>query len=186
MLVTTPSTAARTGAWPAKGEGKQRMGQIQRSVVIQATPEEVFALLTDTGRFGEWVAGYGGLVSGPERAGLDDSYSWRFRIWKLAFKERSTIVELDPPRELTEELRGLVRGTLTKTVVPQKRRTQLRWDFHYRLPGGPLGGALDWLLARRVARRAIEASLQGAKQVLEAPKQAAAAQRGRRRQPAVR
>jgi len=46
--------------------------------------------------------------------------------------------------------------------------------------------AADWAVARRVAERAVQRSLAGAKRVLEAKKQSTAARGGYRRQTAVR
>jgi uncharacterized protein YndB with AHSA1/START domain len=174
--------AAARGANEDGGE----MGHIQRSVVINAAPEEVFALLADTGRFGEWVAGFVRLDEGPATLTEDATFRWRMRVLKIPVRVRDTVTEFEPPRQYTEEIRAIIRATLTKTVVPQKRRTQLSWTLDYRLPGGPLGRPLDWLLVHRLAGRAVEQSLQGAKRVLEAQKKPAASRRRRKRQTAVR
>lgn len=163
------------------------MGHVQRSVVINAPAEEVFNLLVDTTRYEQWVFGFAGLDEGPAKLAQGDTFRWRMKGHGLTLKQRSTVTDLEPPRRYQEELRGVVRATLTKTVVPQKRRTQLSWTFNYRVPGGPLGVALDWLLVQRVARRMVEYSLRDAKRVLEGTKKAATAPRGGyRRQTAVR
>ena len=165
------------------------MTVVQRSVVISAQPDDVFALLTDTTRFGEWVFGFAGLIEGPETIGADTTFRWRMKGHGLTLKPRDAIVAFDAPHSYTEEVRvpGLVRGTLTKTVVPQKRRTQLVWRLEYRVIGGPVGLVADKVLAGRVVRRAVEHCLAGAKRVLETPKQAVPSTRGGyRRQTAVR
>jgi hypothetical protein len=107
----------------------------------------------------------------------------------LTLNPRSEVIELSAPRRYREEIRigRLLRATLTKTVTPQKRRTQLSWTLNYRVVGGPFGVALDWLMAHRVAARAVEHSLRGAKRVLETSKATATTPRGGyRRQTAVR
>jgi len=162
------------------------MGHVQRSVVVNAPPEEVFGLQVDTDRYGEWVDHFAGLDGEPAALAEGDSFRWRMKLWKLAFRLRSTVAALDPPHRYQEEIRGLVRGALTKTVSPQKRRTQLSWTLNYRVPGGPFGVAVDWLIAHRLADRAVLHSLQGAKRVLEAPKKPATQRGGYRRQTAVR
>jgi uncharacterized protein YndB with AHSA1/START domain len=165
------------------------MAVVQRSVVISAQPADVFALMTDTTRFEEWVFGFAGLLEGPETIGADAAYRWRMKGHRLTIRPRSKIIAFDAPRTYTEEVRipGLVRGTLTKTAVQQKRRTQLVWRLEYRVIGGPAGIVVDKLLAGRVVRRAVEYSLNGAKRVLETPKQAARSTRGGyRRQTAIR
>lgn len=157
------------------------MAFLERSVVIHAPPDQVYELLLDTSRYGEWVAGYGGLIDGPDRVDAGVVYTWRFRRWRLRLRPRCTVTGLEPARRIEEQVAGLVRGHLVKTLVPQKRRTELHWEFDYRLPAGPLGSAVDFLIARRVARWAMEESLRGAKRVLEAPRKNAARDRARRR-----
>lgn len=164
------------------------MGHIQRSVVINAPAEDVFALMTDTGRYGEWVHHFAGLDEGPETLAEGDTFRWRVRLARLTLKPRSTVEQLDPPGLYIEEIRvgRLVHATLTKTVMRQKRRSQLSWTLNYRVIGGPLGVAADWLIGHRLADRAVRESLQGAKRVLEKPKKAAPRPGARRRQTAVR
>lgn len=165
------------------------MGHVQRSVVINAAPEEVFGLMTDTRRYGDWVFGFAGLDEGPDRLAEGDRFRWRMKGHGLTLKPRSEVVELAAPRRYQEEIHfgRFLRATLTKTVTPQKRRTQLSWTLNYRVIGGPFGVALDWLMAHRVAVRAVEYSLKGAKRVLETSKATATTPRGGyRRQSAVR
>jgi uncharacterized membrane protein len=165
------------------------MGHIQRTVVINAPAEDVFALMADTGRYGEWVYHFAGLDEGPEILAEGDTFRWRVRLARLTLRPRSTVAQFDPPGLYIEEIRvgRLVRATLTKTVVRQKRRSQLGWTLNYRVIGGPLGVAADWLIGHRLAERAVRESLQGAKRVLETPRKAAATRPGaRRRQTAVR
>lgn len=165
------------------------MGHVQRSVVINAPAEEVFALMADTRRFDRWVYGFKGLDEGPETLSKGASFRWRVRCYGLTCKVASTVTRFDPPDGYAEEIRvsGLLRATMTKTIVRQKRRTQLSWSLTYRVVGGPLGVVADWLLGHRFANRAVTASLRGAKQLLETPKKAAPARQGSpRRQTAAR
>lgn len=165
------------------------MGRVQRSVVINAPAEEVFALMADSRRFDRWVYGFKGLDEGPETLSKGESFRWRVRCYGVTCKAASTVTRFDPPNSYTEEIRvrGLLRATLTKTIVRQKRRTQLSWSLNYRIVGGPAGVAADWLLGQRFANRAVTESLREAKELLETPKKTAPARRGNpRRQAAAR
>ena len=164
------------------------MGLVQRSVMIDAPVDKVFGLMTDTTRFGEWVFGFAGLDEGPTKLTQDTKFRWRMRGHGLTLKPRSTVTIFDAPGGYEEEIRipGILRARLEKKVMAEKRRTRLSWSLEYRLIGGPLGAALDWALARRVAERAVQHSLNRAKKVLEAQKQPTATRGGYRRQTAVR
>lgn len=165
------------------------MGHIQRSVVINAPAEDVFALMADTGRYGEWVYNFAGLDEEPKTLAKDETFHWRVHYSRLTVKPRSKVVQFDAPDRYEEEIRigKLIRGTLTKTVVRQKRRSQLNWTLNYQVLGGPFGVVLDWLLGQRFAERAVERSLQEAKRLLEEPKKAATTRSGGyRRKTAVR
>ena len=163
------------------------MGQIKRSVMIDAPIDEVFALITDTQRFGDWVFGFAGLEEGPNTLGEDATFRWKMKGHGMTLKPRSQITSFNPPDGYTEEIRipGLLRATLTKTLTQQKRRTQMAWVLDYRVVGGPFGVAADWLVAHRVAARAVQRSLEQAKRVLEKTNQPARSG-GYRRQTAVR
>ena len=162
------------------------MGQVKRSVVIEASVDEVFGLMTDTRRFKDWAFGFTKLDEGPDELGADSTFRWTMKGHGLTLRPRSRITSFSAPETYQEELRipGILRATLTKVVVQQKRRTQLSWVVNYRVIGGPLGVAVDWMLAHRVVDRAVLRSLEGAKRVLETTRQPARG--GYRRQRAVR
>ena len=164
------------------------MGLVQRSVMIDAPVEQVFGLMTDTTRFGEWVFGFAGLDEGPQTLAADSRFRWKMKGHGLTLKPRSTVTAFDAPGGYEEEIRipGILRARLSKKVVAEKRRTRLSWSLEYRLIGGPLGVAVDWAVARRVAERAVQRSMTNAKTVLEAQKRPTAQRGGYRRQTAVR
>lgn len=164
------------------------MAQIQRSVMIDAPAERVFALLCDTNRFSDWVAGFGGLITGPDTLTAESSFRWRLNVLRLTFRPRSTITTFSAPESYKEAITipGVLRGTLVKTAITEKRRVRLTWVLEYRLTGGPLGVAADWALAQRLAERNMQQSLAQAKTLLEAEKRAGAARGSHRRQPGVR
>lgn len=163
------------------------MGQVKKSVTIDAPVEDVFALMADTTRFGEWVFGFAGLDDGPDKLADGATFRWRMKGHGMTLKPRSEVTEFAAPDGYEEEIRipGLVRATLSKQVIAQKRRTQLSWALDYRVIGGPLGVAIDWAVAHRVAERAVQRSLERAKTLLETPKERAK-RGGYRRQTAVR
>lgn len=164
------------------------MGLVQRSVVIDAPTDKVFALMTDTARFGEWVFGFAGLDEGPEQLSEGTMFRWRLKGHGLTLKPRSTVTTFDEPSGYDEEIRipGILRAQLSKRIIAEKRRTRLVWSLEYRLVGGPLGAAADWVLAHRVFTRIVQRSLEGAKKTLEAAKQATPKSSYKRRQTAVR
>jgi uncharacterized protein YndB with AHSA1/START domain len=74
---------------------------VSASAVVQAPPEEVFALLADPHRHHE-LDGSGSVraaVSGPRRLALGDRFGMSMRIG-LPYRVLNTVVELEPERRI--------------------------------------------------------------------------------------
>ena len=168
-----PSTNWRDWRWPDNFS-------VDRELIRGLAPHGVYAVCALQQALAE-----AGLD--PAQLGDGATFRWRMKGHGLTLKPRCEIVEFDAPAGYEEEVRvpGLVRATLSKQVIAQKRRTQLSWSLDYRVVGGPLGVVVDWLIAHRVAERAVQNSLDGAKRVLETRKQPATTRGGYRRQTAV-
>ena len=138
---------------------------------IQASPEQVWALLSDAQRFPEWVAFTDRMVEAPEGA-LEAGSTYREYGGVAPFKSESAwrVTEFDAPRRQVH-----VGGdkqmeiTLTLELEPSGGGTRLRQQLDFQPRGlmAPLSMVLWPLLMRRKSERAMHTTFGNAKRILE-------------------
>jgi len=144
------------------------MRSVQSSIDIASSPDDVFALLIDTRRHPDLVHGYLSQERGPDILFLGAEFRWRMRSLGITITTDSRMSESDRPRRYQEQLhmRGVLAGTLTKTLEPSSRGTRLTWRLDYE-PVGVLGRVQDLLLRGSIARTGLTESLRLVRQVAE-------------------
>ncbi len=143
--------------------------KVERSVDIAAVPEDVYDLIADPGRLGEWVtihqyvdgAAPGELVEGSKMTQC-------LRLAGRNFKVKWTVVESDRPHRLVWEGRGPVRSKakVVNELTPTEKGTRFSYANEFSLPGGPLG-SMAGPVVRRVTAGELDATLQKLKALLE-------------------
>src|SRR5438309_457087 len=122
---------------------------------IEASPERVFHLLTDSARYPEWKRGL--IAVHTVRGRLDEpggSYTALMRVPGRTMVGRFEIVEVQVPYRL--EQRGtLPTGTTVSTdeLQPAGNGTQLTFQLVYSLAGGWIASVLVHIALNRVMRR---------------------------------
>jgi acetyl-CoA C-acetyltransferase len=143
--------------------------RVERDIEIAAPPEEVYDLIADPGRLGEWVTIHQ-YVDGKTPAELVEGARMT-QCLKLAgrsFKVKWTVVESDRPRLLAWEGRGPLRSKakVLNTLTPTDTGTHFSYVNEYSLPGGPLGN-MAGPVVRRVTTGEVDSTLQKLKELLE-------------------
>jgi uncharacterized protein YndB with AHSA1/START domain len=145
------------------------MAPITSTTEVSRPPEEVFAYVTDPGRFIEWQHG---VVSGhmegdePHRVGAKCLTTRR-----IGFAERpvtSEITHIDPPR--TWGVRGIdgpIRAVVNLTVEPLDDGPRSRLTIELDFVGHGIGKILVPLAVRPSARREMASNLRALKGRLE-------------------
>ncbi len=118
------------------------MGDRHVSVMVAAPPETVFELDTDPGRAREWLWG----VREVRTPGPPDQPGGRAVIvYRWPFKMAAEVLQVQRPDlhvQRLKELLGLVTCTSTARFRQVDGGTELRLGMHYRVAGGPIGGAV--------------------------------------------
>lgn len=146
------------------------MTPISTSAEIARPPDEVFAYVTDPGRFAEWQAGVvDGRMEGEAPHGVGERCLSTRRIGGAERPVTSEITHLDPPR--TWGVRGIdgpIRAIVDVTVEPLEdgRRSGLTITLDF--TGRGIGKLLVPLVVRRQAKKEMPTNLQRLKQRLEA------------------
>jgi uncharacterized protein YndB with AHSA1/START domain len=131
------------------------------SITIAAPPDRVFEVLSDPDAYGEWVVGAGVLGGDARWPKPGTSLRYEMSLGPLRVRDRTLVVEADPPRRL--ELRALLRplppAAITIELEPQgPRATRVTLDERpanrlAEVALGPVGWAATSLRNRWSLRR---------------------------------
>jgi uncharacterized protein YndB with AHSA1/START domain len=142
------------------------MARFEQEIVIDRSPEDVFAYLSDLANLPEWQGSVAEVV--PDEAGplLEGAqFTEVRRVAGRRLESRLEVETLAPARELTlRVVSGPVPGTIYHLLDPVGDATRLRLVGE--LAGGGLRGLAGPLL-ERAARREAEADLRRLKRLLE-------------------
>ncbi len=125
------------------------MGRLTGTLELRATPEAVWAFITDATLRPRWELGVVAVedVSGP----LDQVGATWIEVRRLAgltMREHWRVTRVEPLTllELSGSSPGGGRTTIHERLAPTPDgRTLKTFEADYRLPGGPLGAAIDRL-----------------------------------------
>jgi ligand-binding SRPBCC domain-containing protein len=113
---------------------------VQVSVDIDATPEQVWKVVSDPSNLERWDR-HISMVDGPGRElRKGDRYSTELHFMGARARANMMVLELEPNRYSKVQMAGVVDGTVETWVQHlDGDRTRLRHRVEYRFKGGPLG-----------------------------------------------
>jgi hypothetical protein len=140
-------------------------------VFIRSSCEDVFGLIIDTSRHGEYVQGYVDQVSGPRTLSKGSEYIWRIILYGAEFRVYSYVSAMHPPNMYQESMHipGLFRAIFTDMLeeVPGGMIFTCTWRFM------PISWSASGLLAQKlmnggsIFRDSAMETIAGMKRVLE-------------------
>jgi uncharacterized protein YndB with AHSA1/START domain/quercetin dioxygenase-like cupin family protein len=97
---------------------------------VAAPPEAVFAAIADARTYPEWWRPVYVEVDadGPAELGKESRQHFKGRL-PYHLHTRSIITDLEPPRTVTADVDGDLRGRGTWTLTPSERSTHVRFDW---------------------------------------------------------
>jgi uncharacterized membrane protein len=143
--------------------------KVERTIEIEAPAREVYDIVMDPARLGDWVTIHDHLEdapNGPLKRG--SKLTQCLRLAGRRFKVRWTIVENDPCRRVVWEGRGPV-GSHARVVYgfdENGQETRFSYMNQYDLPGGVVGRVAGRAVAR-VTEKELDGSLRRLKSLVE-------------------
>lgn len=116
--------------------------KVERSIEIGAPAEEIYAVVMDAHRLGDWVTVHQELVDGPEgELSKGDELSQKLKVAGQSFKVDWKVVKADRPSDVEWEGRGPMRTQARVSYDLEDRGGSTCFNYvnEYELPGGPLG-----------------------------------------------
>lgn len=135
---------------------------VEREIVLPATTDQSWAVLTDWERQADWMLDADRVdVVSAERIGVGVRIAVKTRILGLpAFTEPMEVTGWDPPRRLTIAHGSAVAGVGTWELTPVDGGTRFVWSEDVRLRV-PLVGEMAAILYRPVMRWLMSRAQQG-------------------------
>lgn len=151
--------------------------RIDSSIEIAASPQEVWQVIMDPMRLGDWVSIHRS-VDDPPPAPLQrgSSFCQRLALAGREFGVTWTVAEVDENRCCVWRGRGPAgsRACVRYGLAPRGGHTRFEYTNEYELPGGLLGAVVGRVAGAAVVRREMNRSLARLRKLLGQPRVAAA------------
>jgi carbon monoxide dehydrogenase subunit G len=135
------------------------MPTASKSIDVAASQEEAFALISDPGRFGEWLTLHDGWPGGqPDGLAEGDQFVQKLKIMGMPADVSWTVTELDAPSKIVLEGDGPMGAKLqtTLTAVANGDATTLSYDAEF--AGGGIQGPMGEVVTKKAGEE-LETSL---------------------------
>jgi uncharacterized membrane protein len=120
------------------------MSVVRQWTVIDAAPEEVWAVIADPRNLPRWNRYIRSVHDVPENGLRQGSTYWtEMGVMGVSFRVKARVEEIDPPRFSRVHLSGPLDAVIRTWVRPVgTRRSRLEHEVDYRLRGGPIGAVI--------------------------------------------
>lgn len=142
---------------------------VRESIDISVDPEEVWDLVMDPNRLGDWVGAHRGVSDVPERRlEAGDAFEQKMSLAGRSFKVSWKLVESERPSLAVWEADGPAGTGADVRYELSARNGGTHFDYvnEFSLPGGPLA-FVGKSIAGAPARMQAKASLRKLKEILE-------------------
>jgi uncharacterized protein YndB with AHSA1/START domain len=145
------------------------MTEIRESAIVEASPEEVWKVVSDPRNLPHWnrhIRAVHGMPQDGLREG--DRYWTEMGGFGLHFRIRAQVQEMEPPRYSKIRLTGPIEAVVQTWVHPAgRRRSRLEHLVEYHVPGGPIGSVLGRSLRRFGAGAMLRRGVRAQKRQIE-------------------
>ena len=145
------------------------MGHISRTIHIEATPEQVFDLLTNPERFREWqvpAAEVKDITGTPGTVGLGWTTASTFVGRKM--ESHMSVTAVERPRSFELKSTGSMAATVRGRFEPAAGGTDITIENEYEMPLGFIGDAANKLFVEKSFAESWDKSLAKFKALVEA------------------
>ncbi len=143
------------------------MTTVERSIVINATPETINAISTDPNRLPDWYAGVQEVKPDGQYPQVGGAIDTVYKAMGINFKMKMTSEEYVPGQSMRISMDGMITGSNRWVYQPEGDSTRVTVTFEYEMPGGGVGQSINKLVVERKNTENLEKSLENLKAVVE-------------------
>ena len=136
---------------------------VRTTVELPAPPEEVWNIVMDPYRLGEWVTTHEGLEGeAPAQLEQGSTFKQRLKVAGPAFTVTWEVVEAERPSHVRWVGKGPggSEAHVAYELDPADGGTRFTYQNRFELPGGVLGRTAGGVVGERVAKREADATLE--------------------------
>ncbi|MBT8451307.1 MAG: SRPBCC family protein [Deltaproteobacteria bacterium] len=141
------------------------MASWKDSILIHASPEDVFAYVDDPTELPTWLPGMI-EVRNVEGTGLGQQYEYTYKMGGLQFRGQNVVIEYVPNERGLHHVLGMISALWEYSVEPHANGTVLNIEVEYTIPIPVLGRIAERLAIKQNAA-SFELALINVKDVLE-------------------
>ena len=119
---------------------------VEKSIVINAPVEAIYAYLTDPTKGTEWMTSLS-EVRDIKGEGVGQTYDWTYRMMGIPLDGSTTVLEQVPNERIKYETTGGVKSTWLHTLAFDGKATTLKLKIDYIIPIPVLGKLAEKLVA---------------------------------------
>jgi len=145
------------------------MAKVEETIRIEASPEEVWEVIMDPHRLGDWVTAHREVEGAPDgELTQGDSFKQKLQVVGPSFKVRWKVVEVDAPKLAVWEGKGPggTKADVRYELSEDDGATCFDYFNSFELPGGPLSSVGSKIAGAPATKQARD-SLANLKELLE-------------------
>ena len=144
------------------------MTKVERSILIDATLEEIEAIHNDIDRLPEWYAGVEKVIwEGGEYPKPGGKLKLTYKAAGITFEMTNTCMEFEYAKVGRYKMEGMITGNYEEILEPVEGGTRFTMKFNYQMPGGRVGKIVDRLIVEKMNAKNLEDSLENLKALVE-------------------
>jgi uncharacterized membrane protein len=143
------------------------MTKVTRSVLIDASVDDVLAITDNPNRMTDWYVGLEDIKPDETFPDVGGKAEFVYKAAGITFSLEQIVVSREQGKCSEYELRGMITGNLVESLDSEGEATRYTLDFDYQMPGGGVGKVVDRLLVERMNTSQLEESLEKLKLLVE-------------------
>jgi carbon monoxide dehydrogenase subunit G len=143
---------------------------VSAEIEIAAAPQEIYDVMMDPNRLGDWVTIHREVSNAPEPPLTEgDSFEQKMALAGKSFKVDWTVVRADAPSAAEWEGKGPAGSgaRVSYRIEESGEGSKVRYENEFDFPAGFLGSVAGRLLVRSPAKKEAEKTLAQLKDLLE-------------------
>jgi len=146
------------------------MSEIRKTVIIDATAAELFAIVDDPTNFPKYVPNVTGVEDVSSSTGrIGDTFRVIYKVLGVSFDEKFTTTEYEHAKRITSAFKGGMTGTFRWTFEPHGEQCKVSVQIDYGVAGGVIGKAADLMMLERANAKSIEGMLENLRRMVVKP-----------------